>query len=75
MCLPLMSSPSMPAAAPAPRTPQPDSFAAQQAGDEARRLAAARGGSQANLVSDLTASQVSSARPVLNPVKAVMLGQ
>lgn len=58
-----------------PRTPQPDSFQAQQAGDEARRLAAARGGSQANIVSDLKSSDIASARPVLSPTKAVMLGQ
>lgn len=62
-------------AAPVPRVPQPDSFQAQQAGDEARRLAAARGGSQANIVSDLKPSDVTSTRPVLNPVKSVMLGQ
>ena len=65
----------MPAPAPIPRTPQPDSFQAQQQGDEARRLAAARSGSQANVVSDLKSSDVASARPVLSPVKAVMLGQ
>lgn len=59
----------------APRTPQPDSFVAQAAGDEARRLAAARGGSQANIVSDLKSSDVASARPVLSPVKSVVLGQ
>jgi hypothetical protein len=58
-----------------PRVPQPDSFQATRASDEARRLAAARGGSAANLVSDLTSSDVASARPVLSPVKAVMLGQ
>jgi hypothetical protein len=62
-------------AAPPPRTPQPDSFQAQQQSDEARRLAAARGGSQSNIVSDLKSSDVASARPVLNPVKSVVLGQ
>ncbi len=67
--------PSMPKPAAIPRVPQADSFQAQQAGDEARRLAAGKGGSQANLVSDLTSSDVASARPVLSPVKAVMLGQ
>jgi hypothetical protein len=75
MCL--FNTPQMPvqAAAAPPRTPQPDSFQAQQASDEARRLAAARSGSQANLVSDLKSSDVASSRPVLSPVKAVMLGQ
>jgi hypothetical protein len=74
MCL--FSAPSMPAApAAVPRVPQPDSFQATQAADEARRLAAARGGSQANLVSDLKPSDVLSSRPVLSPVKSVMLGQ
>jgi hypothetical protein len=48
---------------------------AQAAGDEARRLAAARGGSQANIVSDLKSSDVASQRPVLSPVKSVLLGQ
>lgn len=67
----------MPTPAPvqAARVPQPDSFQATQAADEARRLAAARGGSQSNLVSDLKSSDVASARPVLSPVKSVMLGQ
>ncbi len=65
----------MPKQAAIPRTPQPDSFAATQASDEARRLAAARGGSSANIVTDLKSSDVASARPVLSPVKAVMLGQ
>jgi hypothetical protein len=74
MCL-FPSAPSMPAPAAVPRTPQPDSFQAASAADEARRLAAARGGSQANLVSDLKSSDVAAARPVLSPVKAVMLGQ
>jgi hypothetical protein len=64
----------MPTPAPPPRTPQPDSFAAQQQADETRRLALAKGGSQANIVSDLTSNQVSSARPVLNPIKSVTLG-
>lgn len=76
MCL--FSTPSMPspaAANPVPRPPQPDSFQATQAADEARRLAAARGGAQANMVSDLASSDVASSRPVLSPVKAVMLGQ
>lgn len=73
MCL--FNTPSMPVQAPAPRVPQPDSFQATQAADEARRLAAARGGSQANMVSDLKSSDVASARPVLSPVKSVMLGQ
>ncbi len=74
MCL--FNTPQMPApAAAAPRVPQPDSFAAQSASDEARRLASARGGSQSNIVSDLKPSDVLGARPVLNPVKAVMLGQ
>jgi hypothetical protein len=47
----------------------------QQRGDEARRLAAAQGGSASNIVSDLNPSDVASARPVLNPTKAVYLGQ
>lgn len=70
--MPSMPTPSQ---APVPRVPQPDSFQAQQAGDEARRLAAARGGSQSNIVSDLKPSDVTSTRPVLSPVKSVMLGQ
>ncbi len=73
MCL--FNTPEMPKQAAIPRTPQPDSFQATQAADEARRLAAAKSGSSANLVSDLTSSDVASARPVLSPVKAVMLGQ
>lgn len=74
MCL--FNAPSMPQTAQvAPRTPQPDSFQATQSADEARRLASARGGSSANLVSDLTSSDVASTRPVLNPAKAVRLGQ
>jgi hypothetical protein len=58
-----------------PRAPAADSDAAQRQADEVRRMAAAQRGSQANLVSDLTASDVTAARPVLNPVKAVYLGQ
>lgn len=59
----------------AARVPQPDSFKAQASADEARRLAAARGGSQANILSDLKSNDVGGVRPVLSPVKAVMLGQ
>jgi hypothetical protein len=73
MCF--FNAPEMPKQAPIPRTPQPDSFQATQAADEARRLAAAKGGSSANLVSDLTSSDIASARPVVNPAKAVFLGQ
>jgi hypothetical protein len=65
----------MPKQAPLPRVPQADSFQATQASDEARRLAAASGGSQANIVTDLSSSDVASARPVLSPTKAVRLGQ
>lgn len=74
MCL-FPSMPEMPKQQAIPRTPQPDSFAATQASDEARRIAAAKGGSGANKVSDLMPSDIASARPVLSPVKAVMLGQ
>lgn len=73
MCL--FSTPQMPAQQPIPRTPQPDSEIATRQSDEARRLAAARGGSSANIISDLVPSQVASARPVLSPTKAVFLGQ
>jgi hypothetical protein len=66
----------MPAAqAAVPRVPQADSFQATQASDEARRIAAARGGSQSNILSDLKPSDVMGSRPVLSPVKSVMLGQ
>ncbi|WP_398469640.1 hypothetical protein [Tardiphaga sp.] len=73
MCL--FSAPQIPKPAPAPRVPQPDSFQAQEASDEARRIAAASNGSSANIVSDLNSSDVQSNRPVLNPTKAVYLGQ
>lgn len=73
MCL--MPDINIPKPQATPRTPQPDSFAANMAADEARRLAAGRGGSSANLISDLTAGQITSARPVINPQRAVMLGQ
>lgn len=73
MCL--FSAPQMPAPQPIPRTPQPDSDIAVRQSDEARRLAAARGGSQSNILTDLVPSQVASARPVLNPTKSVLLGQ
>lgn len=72
MCF--LPSINMPKQQAIPRTPQPDSFAAGQAADEARRLAAGRGGSAANIVSDLNPSQVTSARPVINPAKSVLLG-
>lgn len=73
MCL--FNTPQIPRPTPTPRVPQPDSFQAQQAGDEARRIAAATGGSASNIVSDLNASDVQSNRPVLSPTKAVYLGQ
>lgn len=73
MCL--FNMPEMPKQQAIPRTPQPDSFAATQAADEARRLAAARGGSSANRLSDLMPSEIASARPVISPAKAVLLGQ
>jgi hypothetical protein len=74
MCL-FGGNQQMPVQAAIPRVPQPDSFVSTQAADEARRLAAAKGGSAANIVSDLKSSDVAGARPVLSPTKAVMLGQ
>jgi hypothetical protein len=63
MCL--FNMPSMPSAPPIPRIPQPDSFLAMDRADEVRKLAAARGGSSANMVSDLTPSDVRGVKPVL----------
>lgn len=73
MCL--FNTPAIPKPQAIPRTPQPDSFQATQAADEARRLAAGKGGSAANLVSDLNPSDVASTRPVINPQRSVVLGQ
>jgi hypothetical protein len=58
-----------------PRPPAADNDAAQRRADETRRMAMANSGSQSTLVSDLVPTDVASARPVLNPVKAVYLGQ
>ena len=68
MCL--FNTPQMPTQAAIPRTPQPDSDIAVRRGDEARRLASARGGSASNIVSDLAPTDVVGAKP-----KAVLLGQ
>ena len=58
-----------------PRPPAADSDASQRRADETRRMAMANSGSASTLVSDLTPTDVTAARPVLNPVKAVYLGQ
>jgi hypothetical protein len=67
--------PEAPKPAPLPRVPQPDSDLVMRRGDEARRIAAMSGGASANIVSDLRASDIAAARPVLSPAKAVFLGQ